>query len=294
MTANPTGRGWAYFGAIVGGGLSIAANVEHSYIGDTAPPTLKVVFSVAWPVLLFIGIEVLARVAFPKGLGYALLRFVGVGSVALVAAIVSYEHMSGLFEHWGMDRVTVELGPLAIDGLLALCSVALILTGRKRSLAEVAEPVPAPPVAAPVPLYVPEAWSDPRETHQDAPVSPAPASGTPEPATAAVAPVVTLARVEECEAPEPTPEPEPEPTPEPTDLRMVTRLKFGPVPEVGDPERYPEIRRRADALKAEDPARSQVNIAVLIGVPRSTLRDALRATAPKPSSPPKLELVPTV
>ncbi|MFI7069511.1 helix-turn-helix domain-containing protein [Micromonospora sediminicola] len=286
-----TGRGWAYAGAILGGAASVAANVAHSYIGPD-PSALEVAFSIFWPSALFVCVEVLARVAFPRGFGYAALRFVGVSLVALVAAIVSYRHLSGLFEHYGEDPVTVTIGPLAIDGLLAVCSAALILTAHKRALASDAPAAPVPPAAPPVPLYVPAAWTapapaTPRETPQDAPVSPAPAPSTPEPVPAVLdAPT----------APEPTegatPEEAAEET-EPSDPRMVTTLAFGPLPEEKDPERYPEIRRRAEALKAEDQKRSQQNIADLLGIPRWTLRTALDATRRQPTSPPKLELITT-
>jgi hypothetical protein len=32
MTATTAGRGWAYLGAILGGGVSVAANIAHSYV----------------------------------------------------------------------------------------------------------------------------------------------------------------------------------------------------------------------------------------------------------------------
>ncbi|MDG4792739.1 helix-turn-helix domain-containing protein [Micromonospora sp. WMMD1082] len=278
----PTGRGWAYLGAVLGGALSIAANVEHSFIGNDNPPVLQVVFSVAWPVLLFVGIEVLARVAFPKGFGYALLRFVGVGGVALVAAIVSYKHMSGLFEHYGADAVTVTYGPIAIDGLLAVCSAALILTAQKRARTEEAPPAPA---QADLDAEF-RAWADelsaapPQAVAIAQPAAaPAPTKHTPEPVEAVSNSHSGPEDAEQADAP--------------ADPRMVTALTFGPLPEPGDAARYPEIRRRAEALNAEDASRSQQNIADLIGVPRRTLRDALAATAPKPVDPPKLRVLTT-
>jgi hypothetical protein len=33
-----TGRGWAYVGAVLGGSVSIAANVAHSYVPPTGAP----------------------------------------------------------------------------------------------------------------------------------------------------------------------------------------------------------------------------------------------------------------
>lgn len=291
----PTGRGWAYVGALLGGAASVAANVAHSYIGPD-PSALEVAFSVFWPAALFVCVEVLARVAFPKGFGYAALRFVGVSLVALVAAVVSYRHLSGLFAHYGEDPVAVTIGPLAVDGLLALCSAALILTGRKRALTEDVPPAkPAAPVApvspapAYVPSFVPAAWSapapaTPEESTQEAPEAPTLTEDTPEPAEAAQdAPTDPAPAVEE----------KPAPAPEPTDPRMVTALSFEDLPEVGDPARHAEIRRRAEAFHAENPKRGQQMIADLIGVPRWTLRDALAKTAPKPTAPPALTLITT-
>jgi hypothetical protein len=59
-----TGRGWAYIGALLGGAVSIAANVAHSYVppdGLTAaqaerwaPPAGAVGGAVFWPVALFV------------------------------------------------------------------------------------------------------------------------------------------------------------------------------------------------------------------------------------------------
>ncbi|MDG4801757.1 hypothetical protein [Micromonospora sp. WMMD980] len=269
-----TGRGWAYFGAILGGALSVAANVAHSYIaGD--PSWLKVVFSVAWPVLLFVGIEVLARVAFPKGAGYALLRFVGVGLVALVAAIVSYRHLSGLFAHYGEDAVTVVLGPVAIDGLLAVCSAAMILTARKRALAA------ADPAQAPMRETTP---ATPDEGPEERPQPPAPTEDTPEPVQPAVDPLPTPAPAVVPAMTEAPAEPN---TPD----ILTTAVAIPPAPSGGRPAT--QTRALAELLKTENPDRTQQHIATMLGMSRWALRDALKATAPRPSSPPKLELVST-
>ncbi len=59
------GRGWAYLGTLLGGLVSIAANVAHSYI--TPDPDLgAVVSAIVWPVFLFIAIEILGRTAWPE------------------------------------------------------------------------------------------------------------------------------------------------------------------------------------------------------------------------------------
>ena len=75
--------------------------------------------SASWPVLLYVAIEIIARVAWPRGRTYGVLRWVGLSAVAAVAAIASYRHLSGLLAHYGEDWLTVAIGPLAVDGLMA-------------------------------------------------------------------------------------------------------------------------------------------------------------------------------
>jgi len=130
------GQGWAYTGAILGGVVSIAANVAHSYVppeGGTqgwSPQPGAVIGAVFWPLALFVAIEILAKVAWPLGRRWVLLRFLGLLPVALVAAVVSYRHLSGLLAYYGEDGLTVALGPLAVDGLMVMATGALIAVGR--------------------------------------------------------------------------------------------------------------------------------------------------------------------
>ncbi len=70
------GRGWAYIGAILGGSVSIAANIAHSYIPPThaaahwAPEPGSVIGSVFWPIALFVAVEILTRIpGRPAGAG---------------------------------------------------------------------------------------------------------------------------------------------------------------------------------------------------------------------------------
>ncbi|MGW4462191.1 DUF2637 domain-containing protein [Micromonospora sp. NPDC004704] len=133
------GRGWAYLGVLLGGVVSIAANIAHTYLPPTgagsgwSPEPLAVVFSVFWPIALFVAVEILARTPWKAGWQSVLLRFVGVLPVALVAALVSYRHLSGLLAHYGEDALTSALGPLAVDGLMLMASAALIVTARHKS-----------------------------------------------------------------------------------------------------------------------------------------------------------------
>ncbi|HEV2087375.1 MAG TPA: hypothetical protein VGR21_03575 [Cryptosporangiaceae bacterium] len=147
-----TGRGWAYTGAILGGAVSIAANVAHSYVppelapAGWMPETGAVFGAVFWPVALFVAIEILARVGWPSGRRWVAVRYLGLLPVAVVAAVVSYRHLSGLLAFYGEDPLTVAIGPLAVDGLMVMATGALIATGAGRATvsAPVAKPVTRP------------------------------------------------------------------------------------------------------------------------------------------------------
>lgn len=155
-----SGRGWAYIGAALGGTVSIAANVAHSYVppadalADWTPQTGAVVGAIFWPVALFVVTEILARVVWPSGKGWMVVRFGGLLPVALVAALVSYKHLAGLLRFYGEDAVTSHLGPLAVDGLMVMATGALMATARRTA-------APGVPVTAPVPAAVPVAAPQP-------------------------------------------------------------------------------------------------------------------------------------
>jgi hypothetical protein len=146
VTASATsGRRWAYTGAILGGVASIAANVAHSFIPpeaasqDWTPEAGAVVGAIVWPVFLFVAVEIFARVLWPHGRPWKLLRWAGILPVAAVAALVSYRHLSGLLHHYGEEPIVTVLGPLAVDGLMVMATGALIATGHRTT-----EPVSSP------------------------------------------------------------------------------------------------------------------------------------------------------
>jgi hypothetical protein len=149
-----SGRGWAYIGAALGGTVSIAANVAHSYVPPTGAPAAwtpqagAVVGSIFWPVALFVVTEIWARVVWPSGKGWMAVRFGGLLPVALVAALVSYKHLAGLLRFYGEDAVTAHLGPLAVDGLMVMATGALLATARRT--AATAEAIMPAELPAPV------------------------------------------------------------------------------------------------------------------------------------------------
>jgi hypothetical protein len=139
---NLSHRAWAYTGAILGGGVSIAANIAHSYVppagwtptnGQSYHPQLgAVIGAVVWPLALFVAVEILARTPWPTGWRWVVLRGLGLVPVALVAAFVSYRHLSGLLAYYHEDPLTAALGPLAVDGLMVMATASLLATGHRR------------------------------------------------------------------------------------------------------------------------------------------------------------------
>jgi len=180
------GRGWAYTGVILGGVVSIAANVAHSFIPPvTAPrnwhPSLGAIgFSMAWPVLLFVAVEIFVKPAWSRGGSYFLLRWLGLLPVALVAGFVSYRHLAGLLLHYGEEPIVAYAGPIAVDGLMVMATGALLVTGRLR------HPAPATLVAAVQPTSAPAAAP---AAAPSGPAAPTPAPAPPSPIVVAAAPV---------------------------------------------------------------------------------------------------------
>jgi hypothetical protein len=137
------GLRWPHIALALGGSSSVAANVAHAYVAGS-PPAGSVIASVLWPVLVFVAVELLICTPWPAGWAWAMTRFVGVGLVGAVAAVVSYRHMSGLLATYGEDRVVSGLGPVAVDGLMVMATASLVAVRRVQARQEVA----APPVTS--------------------------------------------------------------------------------------------------------------------------------------------------
>lgn len=135
-----TGRTIAYVGGLLGIVASIAANVAHSYVvppgePDTwTPPAGSVVSAIFWPLALLLAIEIMVRVEWLDDWYWQLIRWGGLSIVALVAAIVSYRHMSALLDSYPNEEwITTLIGPLAVDGLMVLSAGALLATRPRKS-----------------------------------------------------------------------------------------------------------------------------------------------------------------
>ncbi len=83
---------------------------------------------------MLLAVEVLARVDWPDEARWVALRFGGLVPVAVVAAVVSYRHLSGLLDFYGEDPLTVVIGPAGVDGLMVVATGALTaLAGHGRA-----------------------------------------------------------------------------------------------------------------------------------------------------------------
>lgn len=125
----PAGHGWAYLGVTLGLTASVAGNVANTVLTPSAVALeLRVPFAVAWPVFLGIGIEVLTRVDWERNWRHWAARALLVGPMSLVAAVMSYIHLHHLMVLSGEPGLAQAIGPLAVDGTLFGCTVALLVT----------------------------------------------------------------------------------------------------------------------------------------------------------------------
>ncbi|GLZ62899.1 DUF2637 domain-containing protein [Micromonospora sp. NBRC 107095] len=148
------GLGWARFGFGLGVVASTAANIAHSFTpsaevvrtvteraaltGRTVdwstwtPPIGTIISAAFWPIALVVSVEVISRVMWPAGWRWKVMRFGGVSLVAAVAAFISYKHLHGLIGSYGEDAWSAAVGPLAIDGLMIVCSAAMLAIGQHK------------------------------------------------------------------------------------------------------------------------------------------------------------------
>lgn len=147
-------RAFAYAGAGLGLVASLGANVLH-VLKLPDPDVWAVVGAGFWPFALLVSSEVLARKRWASK-GARIAGVIGVLVVALVAAWISYGHVHGLLVSWGEPQIAAALGPLAIDGLMVVSSLALVAQDAPpltvpAALVDSTEAPAADPVSAPVP-----------------------------------------------------------------------------------------------------------------------------------------------
>ena len=138
MTAAQLARvRWGVRGALVlGVATSVAANILHAL-----PNPISQAIA-AWPPLaLLLTVELISRIPVHRR-SLAVVRLAATGSIAGIAAWVSYWHMAGVAARYGEVGAAPYLIPLSVDGLVIVASICLVeLSGRIQLVA--AEPVTA-------------------------------------------------------------------------------------------------------------------------------------------------------
>ena len=124
MKRPPAGRIFAYFGVLLGLSISTTINVMHAtrFTTEWWMPWLDG----SWPFLLLIALEVLTRIRW----GVSRARYVawgGLAVVAVVAAVESYWNLRTMMIAAHKETVLATIGPLGIDGFMAICASALLV-----------------------------------------------------------------------------------------------------------------------------------------------------------------------
>jgi hypothetical protein len=123
-----SGRRWAYATMLAMLTLSIAGNVAHTQHIDADPGVRALTYAVMWPLMVWAGVELFVRVPWRNLLTHRLVRWVGILLVSSIAALVSYRHLRGLLLADGEEWTVYTFGPLAVDGLMLMSTLALLLT----------------------------------------------------------------------------------------------------------------------------------------------------------------------
>lgn len=131
--------------------VSVSANVLHAQDNPISQAIA------AWPPLaLLLAVELQSRIPATVRVR-AVVRILGTGSLATIAAWMSYWHMVGVTTTYGEVQYGSQyLWPLIVDGVMAVTAVSLVELGVKiRQFDEPPVPVaPAPVPSAPAAVQV--------------------------------------------------------------------------------------------------------------------------------------------
>lgn len=116
--------------------ISIIANITEAYLATSEISLwLRIPGAAVWPILAFRAIEILIRMMWERRFSHYLTR-----SLILIpgipAIIVSYAHQYSLLIAMGETGIVPIVGPIAIDGLMIGCTLAILVT-RPREVSEV-------------------------------------------------------------------------------------------------------------------------------------------------------------
>lgn len=130
----------AWAGFIFGAAVSVIANILHAWIppvlpegGDPikwaaewAPSFAEQAYGAAFPLILLLSVEGVARIPWPRGIGWVAVRVIGGAVVALGSGVISYSHLHDLLTSFRYDWLSAAVGPLVIDGLMLVCGFGLL------------------------------------------------------------------------------------------------------------------------------------------------------------------------
>lgn len=140
-------KGLAWLGLAFGGGLSIAGNVRAASLpglpadldaatldawrarAEVNPSGTALVIAVAFPVAAVLLVEMFNRWTWM----HVALRRAAIGTVALIAALMSWVHLSTVLLWEGNAVVLSGLGPLVPDVIAIVSAVALLSGGKSRT-----------------------------------------------------------------------------------------------------------------------------------------------------------------
>jgi hypothetical protein len=120
--------------------LSLLANIGHTLLADSRVPVwLRMIGAVAWPILVFLGVDITVKVAWDAisgrrgGIWLARLLILIPG---VPAGITSYEHMHAVLLAMGERPFIAAIGPGAVDLMMIGCTITLVLLQRSAGTAQ--------------------------------------------------------------------------------------------------------------------------------------------------------------
>lgn len=128
----PGARLVAWISFIFGTVVSVAYNVLFAFLPPPGavrgwqPSVWAVVFSAGWPLALLLSVELLARTAQRRNWFAYVIRYGGMTVVALFSAVISYQHIRAVLLDWNYPKLSANVGPFVIDGLMVLAGYAMI------------------------------------------------------------------------------------------------------------------------------------------------------------------------
>lgn len=117
---------------LAGIAASLAGNIQAINLGDSAPGVGMYISAIIWPLFLFGAIEVMLHTPWARTWRDALTRWAGLTAVAGLSLYISYGHLVHVLEDYKYDTVSAHLGPLAIDLMMAMATLAMNRVGQAR------------------------------------------------------------------------------------------------------------------------------------------------------------------